>query len=636
MKKIPDDLPAIIKNHIRGEIVDVTGSAFEKIITLTSIMEGLEFGCVSCADRKEPNKGHRTIIDFMISHEQKVSGGLCELTTQGCMKDIKKIKQDQFAEIGIAHGHGHNRTFHSTLDDETLKDTIVPSCHNNNRELFPSEDDPEYKISRVSSIVVNIKRQNYVEINYRVKNLRDGSEPKIFAVTTATKEVPEQEYELHFTKEDLIKETVSKVLFPRMKPPRAFRNYYKEYEQLRRTRKKEDLITFVEKLARYRSDQTAPYKTKIRDFLGRLDDNFCERLKFTYDPSMQESYKAYLLEMFAFIVRSHDCPEWIHEFKGYMNEEYRNENTVIEKFLEQITQTYRPTARRQTSAINLADIAALKKRIKQKAVVLDPTETAPVAKIKPIIARNINKELICIEKLFKSNKDPELELLYAYAKTAMLTSSTDATFHDFENILDDDIKRILMSKEDITESAYNSLQKKEGRLDLVIADMGYQIENRIELIPINQQKIKRFIDTLILEDVRKLNEEFIDILLYDENTYKTESSDRHVQQQNYLAMIDKNIEKYDSFKEISPVIDNTYRLLLQKKSELKRQNHIILNDIEKSARKYIDICYEKGEDCQIAIKMKDLIDKKMQESAKLIRDNYEFRIKKIKKMLGVA
>lgn len=639
-KKIPDDLPIRLKKTIKDDIVRVTEPAFSKIIELTTIMEGLEFGCVSCANKEEENNGFRTIIDFMISHEQKVSSGNCELTTIGCTLDLKKIKYDRLKAIGIAHGHGHNGVFHSTRDDRTLEEKIIPSCHGNNRQIFPSDENPEYKISRVSSIVVNISRRHYVELNYRIKNLKDGSKPWIFAVETDIEECLDKDNYLEFTRADLIKDLVSKVLFPReIYVPKAFKEYYKEYTRLKSKHKrdKEKINLFAEKIANYCFNYQAPHRVTLMNFIDRLNHNFSERLKFEYDSTNERSYFTHVKDLLTFVFDSDQCPDWMHKFKGYFTEEYRNEDQVVEKFLGELKGEYKlsPT-RRPTKEISIADLRAMKQKQKEKALIAEPVGIIREKDERIYVATDIDKYLLEMEKLYKTEKDPELGMLFAYAKIAMLLSHTKTSFQDLESVMDENVHQFLISKEEKINNIFDSINDKKCRVDLLLTDIGYPISKKIEITPVNNKRVIQGISSIIREEIKNIQGSALDLLTYKENLPREQIITYIERTGKAVNELQKNKDIIMKYAQILPEINQTNSILIAQKQDLHQQTIKAIKNTGQMIKQYKNYCLIYGEDDEKSTELKQKILHNSKEIYKLPDNLYFHFKKKIKKLMEAA
>ncbi|MBW2986356.1 hypothetical protein KY333_03220 [Candidatus Woesearchaeota archaeon] len=357
------------------DTIKVTESALEKIAIMTDIMQGLEFGCISVTDKNMPNKGNRKIIDFIITHDQKVSGSECKASPKANLKSQKEINNNGLVQIGIAHGHGHNRGFHSPTDDEALMKSVLPSCAANNIIYLPSKNRPTTSISKVSSIVVNIRQDIYAEMWYREEDLTSKViPPKKYSKETIVESIPDVSGQITAddkSQETIIQQLAARVFFPIFgRLPPAFQEYERQYQQLTSKRADKTLRRFSENLARYKIANNQ-YTEEIEFFIRRISAHCSSRLKYAYntEPPFEQ-----ILDLFAFFTTQEDCPDWIFDFiKEGGKLGTRNKDQVIENYLDKIQTVFKPKVISQLSVpIQLDHL------LPQKSINISPSKKIPI------------------------------------------------------------------------------------------------------------------------------------------------------------------------------------------------------------------------------------------------------------------
>lgn len=602
----------VIKQTETKDVIPATKDALEKISECADIMENLEFGCVSCADVEQEDDGHKTVVDFPLCFDQFVGSANCDLTDKGYNKNLTEMDQRGLEEIGIAHGHGHFGAFHSGLDNKALKEVVVPSCFQNNREGIPPENPKEF-ISRVYSIVVNRGRGLYAEINYLretvdEKGIRRVSEsnPKKTIVVPVT----DSPFTLDFSRESLVHELVSRVFFPSPKSvPGSFKHYLEEYKSLSKTRSDKKLSRFATKLTELikSGKSSAP---AIMQFIERMDNQFAERLKFVYDLNNPAPH---IKDLFAFAMADDQCPDWIPDFVDQVAGSaprrtiFRRrdagatavDDSIVEPFLDDISSEFRQEINTDfIDDLNLDILLAEKEAVETQ------------AKAQPTLVSEITPYLAAVETAIMQNKDDDLqhtlETLHGYAKLALLSAIPNADFADLEKIMDAKTQLVLaLSKKEIT-SIQNVLAEKEGRLDVLLSEQCAGLPE-ILVDPASYDKIK---DTLtgIINTERSQAHRFAEDAMFFKEKLPVNWVRKHAPKAaNYVHQLKKEIKALSKYGALIPGMNETIGWLKKQEQFLHKYVLGFFSRFESKIEDYLTVCTEHGSASKEAEKARSIV-----------------------------
>jgi len=602
----------VVEQKETKDVIPATEDTLEKISECADIMENLEFGCVSCADVEQEDDGHKTVVDFPLCFDQFVGSANCDLTDKGYNKNLTEMDQKGLEEIGIAHGHGHFGAFHSGLDNKALKEVVVPSCFQNNREGIPPENPKEF-ISRVYSIVVNRGRGLYAEINYLRETVNEKgisrvseSNPKKTIVVPVT----DSSFTLDFSRESLVQELVSRVFFPSPKSvPISFKQYVEEYKSLSKARSDKQLIRFSTKLTEL-IKSGKPSAPAIMQFIERMENQFAERLKFVYNLNNPAPH---IRDLFAFTMADDQCPDWIHDFvdQGAGSAPRRTilrrrdssassiDDSVVEQFLDKINSEFRQEI--DVGFIDDLDIDLL---------MAEKEASEAQAKAQPSLVSEITPYLAAVETAIAQNKDSELQhtldTLYGYAKLALLSAIPDANFADIEKIMDEKTQSVLaLSKKEIT-SIQTVLAEQEGRLDLLL---GEQCDGLPEILvnPVAYDKIKGTLTEIINAERSQAHRFAEDAMFFKEKLPVNWVRKHAPKAANYVHQLKKEIKALSKYGALIPGMNETIGWLKKQEQFLHKYVLGFFSRFESKIEDYLTACTEHSPASKEAEKARSIV-----------------------------
>lgn len=354
-----------LKNIAKREtkdIIKVTESALEKIAIMADIMQGLEFGCLSGGDEKQDEDTPKVINDFLIAKNQEVGSIHCNLEIGGYFDTIKELSKRKLIQLGIAHGHGHCGSMHSTKDDKALQSMVLPSLTSNDMEFWPSKENPQKTISRVSSIVVNQKLHVFAEMWYREKDLTSKAALKEkYSKETHVEAVSDSKfpnYTVDKNKKSIIQTLVSNINFPlTIAVPQAFTIYKKQYDKLKSKKRNMKLRVFAENLSELAKNGSV-YRENVEEFIKRIDNKCNPRLKYATKSILSFDH---VLDLFAFFTEQEYCPEWFFDLmKDAEQLKGPKGQKIIKKFLPEIDDLFNSKQSILDSPIELSDLLSPK------------------------------------------------------------------------------------------------------------------------------------------------------------------------------------------------------------------------------------------------------------------------------------
>lgn len=145
---------------------------------------------------RHKNAPENLITNVLVAHNQEVSGGSCSRLTEGRSSDVDWWQERDLEYAGWSHSHGDHNTFHSSIDDRQVNNSLNTGFHS----LYKSDG---VTIHYLRSLVVNARSDEpFGLVGFRYWNL-EKKEWDFSSREVPVEIVETDEFHLYYTPEIL-------------------------------------------------------------------------------------------------------------------------------------------------------------------------------------------------------------------------------------------------------------------------------------------------------------------------------------------------------------------------------------------------------------------------------------------------